>query len=141
MITITNDDPKYRGMATYQCVLCGTNYSKISEAKACESRPVFDEKCIFPPETVLVTKGDGTGKLAEVFSRGVAPRVWGDRLWHTILLRAQLETGGVRTLDKDSCDRIGPGYYEDVSKWSDIIVPSKISNKMAKERKSGAIKK
>ncbi|HUV97420.1 MAG TPA: hypothetical protein VMV98_08105 [Acidobacteriaceae bacterium] len=135
MITITNDDPRLpAGYATYQCAICHENYSTATAAKECESRPMSGEKGVFPPDTVLITKGGGTGKLAEVFARGIAPSVWSDRLWHTVLLRAIIRGGGVRTLDMDSYDRVGPGHYDRVSEWTEIAAPAPKAKKMEKTK-------
>lgn len=81
----------------YQCEICKKIYRTEKDAKECESRPVSRDRGVKVGDTVLITGGDGSGKVANVievsvFSRGWGHYAWG-RYWHTVGLTADVVGG------------------------------------------------
>jgi hypothetical protein len=95
----------------YRCATCQHVYDTEEGAKACESRPVRQDRGVKVGDVVRIIAGDSTGRTATVESVYVVDREWGhyawERYWHTVALAAKVnDSWGHRTLTFDSYETL-----------------------------------
>ncbi len=91
-------------IARYQCEVCGYVYDTEEAALACEQRPVVHDRGVKIGDTVRITRGDGTGSLAEVYGISILHPGWGPTAYdHSVCLNAKvINSWGSRMLAFDS---------------------------------------
>ncbi len=90
----------------YKCTICGEVYDEARLALECEELYLQDLNPVKVGDTVLITWGEGTGRLAVVESTSVLSREWGHyawrRYWHTVSIVAKIiDSWGSRMLTFD----------------------------------------
>ena len=88
----------------YQCEVCNRQYMTEKEAQACEARPVVHDRGVKVGDTVRITGGEATGKLARVTSIGIHEPGWGPaRYDHSVFVTGDIiDSWGSRLLSFDS---------------------------------------
>lgn len=98
-------------ITTYQCEVCGKDFSDPGEAAACEARPVTHDRGVSVGDIVRVTTGDGSGQCARVTGLFVISPGWGpSRYDHSRAIVADMvDSWGSRMLTFDSYEVLGEG--------------------------------
>ena len=91
---------------TYECEICHQRYDTAEAARACEARPVTQDRGVKIGDEVLITMGDEAGMRCKVEHVGVLDQDWGrylsERYWHTVFVIGKVvDSWGYRHLTYD----------------------------------------
>lgn len=88
---------------SFECEKCHEIYATEEQAKACEAKPITQDKGVKIGDVVRITRGGGAGEKAKVKSVYVVKRNWGPNgYWHTVAITAEIvDSCGHRLLTFD----------------------------------------